>query len=57
MVDWAYACNSHMNRPLWQLLQANEGGNLFAVRVSLCLSALLCLSAVRRLLMIAEVSH
>jgi hypothetical protein len=31
MVDWALACSSQMNRPVWQLMQANYGGYLFAV--------------------------
>ena len=40
MVNWSQACTAQLNRPLWQLQQANDGGCLFVVSALLCSSAL-----------------
>jgi len=36
MVNWSQACTAQVNRPLWQLQQANYGGCLFAVSALIC---------------------
>jgi hypothetical protein len=40
MVNWSQACTTQVNRPMWQLQQANYGGCLFAVSALMRLPAL-----------------
>ena len=43
MVNWSHACTTQLNRPMWQLQQANYGGGLFAVSAFVTLMRLLVL--------------
>jgi hypothetical protein len=43
MVNWSNACTTQLDRPMWQLQQANYGGGLFAVSAFVTLMRLLVL--------------